>query len=87
LIASDFSGPVNIGSDQMITINQLVDMVCNIADKPLKKRYIPGPQGVRSRNSNNDLIRDKLDWVPTQDLRAGLTKTYNWISEQVKTSS
>jgi nucleoside-diphosphate-sugar epimerase len=86
LIASDFSGPVNIGSDRMITIDQLVDMVCEISGKPLKKRYIPGPQGVRSRNSNNDLIKDKLDWVPKQDLRADLTKTYNWISEQINTS-
>jgi GDP-D-mannose 3', 5'-epimerase len=84
LIASDFSGPVNIGSDQMITINQLVDMVCEIADKKLTKRHIPGPQGVRGRNSNNDLIKDRLDWAPAQDLQADLTKTYNWISQQVK---
>lgn len=84
LIASDFSGPVNIGSDQMITINQLVDMISNIAGKKLVKRHIPGPQGVRGRNSNNDLIKTKLNWAPAQDLQTDLTKTYNWISRQVK---
>ena len=84
LIASDFSGPVNLGSDQMITINQLVDMVCDIAGKKLTKRHIPGPQGVRGRNSNNDLIKQKLNWAPAQDLQADLTKTYNWIAKQVE---
>lgn len=84
LMDSDFSGPVNIGSDQLISINDLVGIVAEIANKTIAIKHIEGPQGVRGRNSNNNLIREKLDWVPTQDLRAGLTKTYNWIAEQVK---
>jgi nucleoside-diphosphate-sugar epimerase len=84
LMDSDFSGPVNIGSDHLISINDLVLMVSGIADKIITIKHIDGPQGVRGRNSNNDLIREKLNWVPTQDLYAGLTKTYNWIAEQVK---
>jgi nucleoside-diphosphate-sugar epimerase len=83
LIASDFSGPVNIGSDHMISINQLVDMVSDIAGKQLVKHHIPGPEGVRGRNSNNDLIKEKLNWSPVQDLPRDLAKTYNWISQQV----
>jgi GDP-D-mannose 3', 5'-epimerase len=83
LMDSDFAGPVNIGSDHMITINQLVDMVCDIAGKRLQKRHIPGPLGVRGRNSHNALIEEKLSWRPPQDLRAGLEKTYAWIAEQV----
>jgi len=83
LIASDFSGPVNIGSDHMISINQLVDMVSDIAGKQLVKRHIPGPEGVRGRNSNNDLIKEKLNWSPVQDLPRDLAKTYNWILQQV----
>jgi GDP-D-mannose 3', 5'-epimerase len=83
LIASDFSGPVNIGSDHMITINQLVDMVSDIAGKKLTKRHIPGPQGVRGRNSNNDLIQAKLNWQPVQDLQKDLEKTYAWVNSQL----
>jgi len=83
LIASDFTGPVNIGSDHMISINQLVDMVSGIAGKQLVKRHVPGPEGVRGRNSNNDLIKAKLNWAPQQDLSTDLAKTYNWISQQV----
>jgi nucleoside-diphosphate-sugar epimerase len=86
LMDSDFSGPVNIGSDHLISINDLVLTVSGIADKTITIKNIVGPQGVRGRNSNNDLIREKLNWVPTQDLYAGLTKTYNWIAEQVKAS-
>ncbi len=85
LMASDFPGPVNIGSEEMVTINQLVDMVCEIAGKSLKKRYdLTKPQGVRGRNSDNRLIREKLGWAPSMPLREGLERTYPWIEEQVK---
>lgn len=84
LMDSDFSGPVNIGSDYLISINDLVLTVSAIANKTITIKHIEGPQGVRGRNSNNDLIREKLNWKPTQDLYAGLTKTYQWIEEQVK---
>jgi len=84
LMESDFTGPINIGSDYLISINDLVAMVCEIAGKNIKINHIAGPQGVRGRNSNNDLIREKLNWVPTQDLRSDIEKTYHWIEEQVK---
>ena len=79
-----FSGPVNIGSNHMITINQLVELVADIAGKKINVRHIPGPQGVRGRTSNNDLIKEQLNWKPSNDLRHGLTKTYNWIEQQIK---
>jgi nucleoside-diphosphate-sugar epimerase len=84
LTRSDFEGPVNIGSDEMVTINQLVDMVADIAGKKIEKNHIPGPTGVRGRNSDNRLIREKLDWAPSAALRAGLEKTYEWIEWQVR---
>lgn len=84
LMDSDFEGPINIGSDHLITINDLVLMVAGIADKTITIKHIDGPQGVRGRNSNNDLIREKLGWAPKQDLYLGITKTYQWIQEQVK---
>jgi nucleoside-diphosphate-sugar epimerase len=84
LMDSDFAGPVNIGSDHLISINDLVLMVAGIADKTITIKHIDGPQGVRARNSNNDLIREKLNWAPKQDLYLGITKTYQWIQEQVK---
>jgi nucleoside-diphosphate-sugar epimerase len=83
LMRSDWVGPVNIGSDEMVTINQLVDYVAGVAGKTIHKNHIPGPQGVRGRNSDNRLIQEKLGWRPTQPLRAGLEKTYAWIAEQV----
>jgi nucleoside-diphosphate-sugar epimerase len=84
LMKSDFLGPVNIGSEEMVTINKLVDIVSEIAGKKLTKKHIPGPLGVRGRNSDNKLIREKLSWAPSQPLIDGLAKTYAWISEQVK---
>ncbi|HEC67565.1 MAG TPA: NAD-dependent epimerase/dehydratase family protein [Candidatus Desulfofervidus auxilii] len=84
LMRSDWTGPVNIGSDEMVTIDQLADMIMRIAGKKLKKKYIPGPIGVRGRNSDNRLIEQKLGWRPTQPLIEGLKKTYLWIEEQVK---
>jgi len=83
LVDSDFTGPVNIGSDEMVTINQLVDMVSEISGKGLTKKHIEGPLGVRGRNSDNRLIGDKLGWKPTEPLKNGLGKTYAWIAEQV----
>lgn len=83
LMESTFSGPINIGSEEMITINALADMAMDIAGKKLSIRHISGPLGVRGRNSDNRLIREKLGWAPTRPLREGLQKTYLWISEQV----
>jgi GDP-D-mannose 3', 5'-epimerase len=80
----DFEGPVNIGSDEMVTINQLVDIVADIAGKKIEKNHIPGPTGVRGRNSDNRLIQEKLGWAPSQSLRAGLERTYEWIEWQVR---
>ena len=83
LMQSDFTGPVNIGSEEMVTINQLVDIVAKISRKPVEKKHIDGPLGVRGRNSNNDLIREKLGWDYSQTLEEGIEKTYNWINSQV----
>ena len=80
---SDFTGPVNIGSEEMVTINQLVDIVSKISGKPVEKNHIDGPLGVRGRNSNNDLIREKLDWDYGMTLEEGIEKTFNWIHSQV----
>ena len=81
---SDWTGPVNIGSDEMVTINQLADMAMEIAGKKLSMNHIPGPLGVRGRNSDNRLISEKLGWRPSKSLRDGLEKTYAWIDGQVK---
>jgi nucleoside-diphosphate-sugar epimerase len=87
LTRSKFEGPVNIGSDEMVTINQLVDIVCDIAGKKLHKNHIPGPLGVRGRNSDNKLIESKLGWRPSATLKAGLEKTYAWVERQVGSNS
>jgi nucleoside-diphosphate-sugar epimerase len=83
LMNSDFTGPVNIGSEEMVTINQLAEIIMDIAGKDLTIRHIPGPLGVRGRNSDNRLIQEKLGWRPSRPLREGLEKTYAWISNQV----
>lgn len=82
--AKDFHGPVNIGSEEMVTINALTEMVIKISGKKLKIKHILGPQGVRGRNSDNRLIRKKLRWEPKTPLSVGLSKTYRWIEDQVK---
>jgi nucleoside-diphosphate-sugar epimerase len=79
---SDFCGPVNIGSDEMVTINQLAELAADIAGKKLTLRHIKGPLGVRGRNSDNRLISKVLGWRPTRPLREGLEKTYAWIARQ-----
>ena len=83
LMDSDFMGPVNIGSEEMVSINQLVDTAAKVAGKTIEKNHIDGPLGVRGRNSNNDLIREKLGWDYEQSLEEGIRKTYIWISEQI----
>ena len=83
LMQSDFEGPVNIGSEEMVTINQLVDTAAKVSGKDVGKIHIDGPLGVRGRNSNNDLIRKELGWDYTQTLEEGIRKTYNWISQQI----
>jgi GDP-D-mannose 3',5'-epimerase len=84
LMRSNFMGPVNIGSDEMVTINQLVDFVTEISGKKIHKKHIKGPEGVRGRNSENTLIKEKLNWAPTNSLNWGLKKTYPWIVSQIK---
>ena len=83
LMDSDFIGPVNIGSEEMVTINQLVDTAAKVAGKNIDKNHIDGPLGVRGRNSNNDLIRKELDWDYEMTLEDGIRKTYNWIMGEI----
>ena len=83
LMDSDFMGPVNIGSEEMVTINELVETAAYVSGKEVSKIHIDGPLGVRGRNSNNDLIREKLDWDYSQSLEDGIRITYNWIQEQI----
>ena len=83
LMDSDFLGPVNIGSEEMVTINELADTAARVSGKIVEKNHIDGPLGVRGRNSNNDLIREKLGWDYSQSLEEGIRITYNWIATQV----
>jgi len=84
LMDSDFIGPVNIGSEEMVTINQLVDAAARVAGKTVEKQHkLDAPLGVRGRNSNNDLIREKLGWDYSQTLEEGIRKTYHWIESQM----
>jgi nucleoside-diphosphate-sugar epimerase len=83
LMRSDFREPVNIGSDEMVTINKLVDIISEISGKKIHKKHISGPEGVRGRNSDNKLIKSKLNWAPTNSLKWGLEKTYPWIQSQI----
>ena len=85
LMDSDFIGPVNIGSEEMVTINELVDIVESIEDKDLERIYVDGPLGVRGRNSNNDLIREKLGWDYSMTLEEGIKKhTIGLVGKLVK---
>jgi GDP-D-mannose 3',5'-epimerase len=83
LMRSDYINPVNIGSDEMVTINQLVDLVAGISGKAITKKHINGPEGVRGRNSDNTLIKEKLGWAPSKSLKWGLAKTLPWIEAQI----
>ena len=84
LVNSDFTGPVNIGSEEMVSINTLVDIVAKVSHKNVNKEHkLDAPLGVRGRNSDNDLIRKKLDWDYSQPLEIGIQKTYTWIQKQI----
>lgn len=84
LMESDFEGPVNIGSEEMISIQDFTKMIIEISGKDLSINNVPGPEGVRGRNSDNDLIKEELGWAPSQPLQEGVEETYQWILEQVK---
>jgi GDP-D-mannose 3', 5'-epimerase len=85
LMDSDFQGPVNIGSEEMVTINELVNIASKVAGKPVQRRHkLDAPLGVRGRNSNNDLIRENLGWDYSQTLEEGIRKTYEWICSQIE---
>jgi len=84
LLRSDVPGPLNIGSQEMVTINHLAEIIMEIAGKKVALKHIPGPLGVRGRNSDNRLIKEKLGWAPSQPLKKGLEVTYKWIAVQVK---
>jgi len=84
---SNFSGPVNIGSDEMVTINQLAEIVMEVSGKKVDLNHIEGPLGVRGRCSDNALIEARLGWRPTRKLIDGIRSTYEWISEQVEKSN
>lgn len=83
LMRSDFSEPLNLGQDRMVSINELAHMVARIAGIPITKRHVPGPQGVRGRNSDNTLLRQVLGWEPEISLEQGLRRTYEWIEDKL----
>ena len=83
LLRSSKYGPYNIGSEEMISINDFVDLIADVAGKTINKVHIKGPLGVRGRNSNNDLIKKDLNWAPTKSLKDGIAKTYEWIEAKV----
>lgn len=87
LMRSAVPGPLNIGSAEMVTINELAAMIADIAGKDIRLRHIDGPLGVRGRTSDNSLVRASLDWEPSSPLRAGIAKTYRWIEQQVREAS
>jgi nucleoside-diphosphate-sugar epimerase len=84
LTRSGQSGPFNIGSEEMVTINELAMMAIEIAGKKIRLKHVPGPTGVKGRNSDNRLISDSLGWAPSRSLREGLEKTFAWINEEVR---
>ena len=87
LMDSDFTGPVNVGSEEMVTINRLAEIIMDVAGKKVSLKHIPGPLGVRGRNSDNHMIRERLNWSPSKPLREGIAATYAWISQQVKAAT
>jgi nucleoside-diphosphate-sugar epimerase len=84
LMESNFTDPINIGSDEMISINDLSNYIIDISGKEVYIKHINGPIGVRGRNSDNNLIKEKLNWSPKQSLYEGLIKTYNWINKEIR---
>ncbi len=87
LMRSDFHEPLNLGQDRMVSINQLADIIAEIAEIEITQKYVDGPQGVRGRNSDNTKLREVLGWEPQITLENGLRKTYRWIEEQIKNQS
>jgi nucleoside-diphosphate-sugar epimerase len=83
-MAAEHPGPLNIGSEEMVTINGLAQMVIEISGKEVAVKHIPGPQGVRGRKSDNTLMRNALGWEPVMPLREGIQRTYEWIASQVR---
>jgi nucleoside-diphosphate-sugar epimerase len=81
---TEFFGPVNIGSEEMVTIDQLVEIASKVENKKVVISYIDGPVGVRGRNSNNDLIKKELNWNYSFPLDEGIAITYNWIKQQIE---
>src|SRR6185295_4871897 len=86
LMRSDYSEPLNLGQDRMISINQLADVIAGIAGFSITKKHVDGPQGVRGRNSDNTKLREVLRWEPQVSLEVGLERTYRWIEKQVRGS-
>lgn len=84
LMNSEYKEPINIGSEEIISMNGLAKLVANLADKTIEIKNIPGPQGVRGRTSDNTLIKEKLGWAPSQPLHIGLTETYKWIASKIE---
>ena len=84
LMRSNYSEPINLGQDRMLSINQLADIIADIAGIEVVKKHVPGPQGVRGRNSDNTLLRNALGWEPEVSLEEGLSRTYAWIEAQVR---
>ena len=85
LMESDFSDPINLGRSELVSINQLIDIISEISGVEVEREHnLDAPQGVRGRNSDNSLILDKLKWEPEVDLKTGLAKTYAWIEEQIE---
>ena len=84
LMKSDYCEPLNLGQDRMVSINQLADMIANIAGVHVNKKHIPGPQGVRGSNSDDTRLKKVLQWEPQISLEEGLQRTYLWIAQQVK---
>jgi nucleoside-diphosphate-sugar epimerase len=84
LMQSDYHEPLNLGQDRLVTINELADMVAKIAGIRIRKKHVPGPQGVRGRNSDNSRLREVLKWEPSISLEEGLSVTYSWIEKQVR---
>lgn len=84
LMQSDYREPLNLGQDRMLSINELADIIADVAGSPITKRHIPGPQGVRGRNSDNTRLRETLGWEPAISLEEGLRRTYEWIERQVR---
>jgi len=81
--ASDYQLPLNLGSERMISINNLVRLISTVAQKPVTIKNVPGPQGVMGRNSDNELIRSVVGWAPPDNLESGLANTYTWIKQQL----